>query len=152
MGGFSGSVAAAATTPLDVIKTRMMCTAANRPSLLGACRSVIAEGHGVKAFFSGVGPRALSNGINTAVFFAFFEAIKHYMDERESGSTRRKAKGVRTKAPSQGAATAMATAQSAYEFSEDEMLDLSQGQMTPCMGAISQTAVAQHLENQGKKA
>lgn len=154
MGGFSGSVAAAATTPLDVIKTRMMCTAANRPSLFGACRSVIAEGHGVKAFFSGVGPRALSNGINTAVFFAFFEAIKHYMDERESGNRRRKNK--RSGSTGSQMSTAQGGAQSntnAYTFSEDEMLDLSQGaQMTPCVGALSQTAVTQHLDNQGKKA
>jgi hypothetical protein len=149
MGGFSGSIAAAATTPLDVLKTRMMCTAAARPSLTGAFRSVLAEGHGMKAFFTGIGPRALSNGINTAVFFAFFEAIKHYMDEKENESSRKKSVGVRTQ---NGSSQGVATAQNAYEFSEDEMLDLSQGQMTPCVGAISQTAVAQHLENHGKKA
>lgn len=76
MGGSAGAAAAAATTPLDVIKTRMMCSASSRPTLLGAARGVLAEGEGFKAFFRGVGPRALSNGINSAVFFCFFEAIR----------------------------------------------------------------------------
>ncbi|GFH06813.1 EngB-type G domain-containing protein [Haematococcus lacustris] len=69
MGAVAGSLAAAATTPLDVIKTNMMCTAASRPSMLGAVRMVYEQG-GSAAFFRGIGPRALSNGINSAVFFA----------------------------------------------------------------------------------
>jgi len=76
MGGGAGAAAAAATTPLDVLKTRMMCSASSRPTLLGAARSVLAEGEGMRAFFKGVGPRALSNGLNSAVFFCFFEAIR----------------------------------------------------------------------------
>jgi len=76
MGGAAGAAAAAATTPLDVIKTRMMCTASSRPTVMSAARSVLAEGDGFRAFFRGVGPRALSNGINSAVFFCFFEAIR----------------------------------------------------------------------------
>ena len=31
---------------------------------------------GSKAFLKGVGPRALSNGLNSAVFFCCFEALK----------------------------------------------------------------------------
>ena len=31
---------------------------------------------GPSAFFRGIGPRALSNGINSAVFFAFFELLR----------------------------------------------------------------------------
>jgi len=153
MGGFSGSIAAAATTPLDVIKTRMMCTAASSPSIVGACRSVIAEGQGMKAFFSGVGPRALSNGINTAVFFAFFEAIKHIIEERESGKRRRSLGGA-SKASGQAPGTQTAASNHAFEMmSEQDMLEFSgpehaSGQLASCMGAsISQTAVAQHLEN-----
>jgi solute carrier family 25 S-adenosylmethionine transporter 26 len=76
MGGSAGAAAAAATTPLDVIKTRMMCTASSRPTIVSAARSVLAEGDGLRAFFRGVGPRALSNGLNSAVFFCFFEAIR----------------------------------------------------------------------------
>ncbi len=66
MGGSAGAAAAAATTPLDVVKTRMMCVAASRPTFLGAAKTVMQQG-GPKAFFRGVGPRALSNGLNSAV-------------------------------------------------------------------------------------
>lgn len=78
MGGAAGAAAAASTTPLDVLKTRMMCAAAgaSRPTFRGAFRSVLADGTGLRPFFAGVGPRALSNGLNSAVFFAFFEAIR----------------------------------------------------------------------------
>jgi solute carrier family 25 S-adenosylmethionine transporter 26 len=79
MGGAAGAAAAAATTPLDVIKTRMMCSASSRPTLGGAVRSVLAEGEGARGFFRGVGPRALSNGLNSAVFFCFFEAIRRVL-------------------------------------------------------------------------
>ena len=43
MGAVSGAFAAAATTPLDVIKMRMMCTAATRPSMRGAAGKVWAQ-------------------------------------------------------------------------------------------------------------
>lgn len=121
MGACAGAFAAAATTPLDVIKTNMMCTAASRPTMMSASRAVLAQG-GPKYFFRyccchafrfvmaflrhqcacamsewvlmlcsegvsalgqavlllcrGVGARALSNGINSAVFFCFFEALR----------------------------------------------------------------------------
>ena len=75
MGALAGAVAAAATTPLDVIKTNMMCAAASRPTMASAARAVMAQG-GHSAFFRGVGARALSNGINSAVFFCFFESLR----------------------------------------------------------------------------
>lgn len=40
MGAVAGAAAAAATTPLDVIKTNMMCNAASRPSMAAAIRHV----------------------------------------------------------------------------------------------------------------
>lgn len=76
MGGSAGAAAAAATTPLDVVKTRMMCLASSKPTIGNAVRGVLAEGQGIKAFFRGVGPRALSNGLNSAIFFCFFESIR----------------------------------------------------------------------------
>lgn len=75
MGAVAGAMAAAATTPLDVIKTNMMCAAVSSPSMMEAARMVYAQG-GSAAFFRGIGARALSNGINSAVFFAFFEALR----------------------------------------------------------------------------
>eukprot|EP00191_Tetraselmis_sp_GSL018_P005791 CAMPEP_0177611448 /NCGR_PEP_ID=MMETSP0419_2-20121207/20495_1 /TAXON_ID=582737 /ORGANISM="Tetraselmis sp., Strain GSL018" /LENGTH=387 /DNA_ID=CAMNT_0019107175 /DNA_START=628 /DNA_END=1788 /DNA_ORIENTATION=+ len=89
MGAAAGAFAAAATTPLDVIKTNMMCNAGSRPSMVSACKAVFADG-GMAAFGRGLGPRALSNGINSAVFFCFFEAIRRRfanqaVEERDSG-------------------------------------------------------------------
>ena len=78
MGAVSGALAAAATTPLDVIKTNMMCSAATRPSMRSAASAVMAQG-GPAAFFRGVAPRAASNGVNSAVFFCFFEAIRKHL-------------------------------------------------------------------------
>ncbi|KAF8067158.1 SAMC1 [Scenedesmus sp. PABB004] len=75
MGATAGALAAGCTTPLDVIKTRMMCAAASRPTMAGAAAEILAAS-GPRGFLAGLGPRALSNGINSAVFFCFFEAIR----------------------------------------------------------------------------
>lgn len=76
MGGAAGAAAAAVTTPLDVVKTVMMCSASSRPTLRSASARVMAEGRGAAPFFRGVGPRSLSNGLNSAIFFCFFEALR----------------------------------------------------------------------------
>ena len=76
IGGVAGATSAAATTPWDVVKTRMMCSASTRPTVRGAIRGVMAEGKGARAFFTGVGPRSLSSGIHSALFFCFYEAIR----------------------------------------------------------------------------
>lgn len=83
MGAAAGAFAAAATTPLDVVKTTMMCSAASRPSLVPAVQAVVRSG-GPGALFTGVGPRAMSNGINSAVFFCFFEALRGIMEKRKA--------------------------------------------------------------------
>lgn len=84
IGGVAGAAAAAATTPLDVVKTVMMTSASARPTVLSASRTILREGGGLKAFFRGVGPRALSNGLNSAVFFCFFEAIRQVLVKRQA--------------------------------------------------------------------
>lgn len=80
IGLIAGALAAGATTPLDVVKTRMMCNASQRPSFTGAIAGVWRDspaGLGrVQAFFTGVGPRAFSNGMNSAIFFCFFEMMR----------------------------------------------------------------------------
>ena len=48
IGGLAGAAAAAATTPLDVVKTVMMCSASTRPTIISAGRKVFAEGGGSK--------------------------------------------------------------------------------------------------------
>lgn len=81
MGGVAGAAAAAATTPLDVVKTRMMCSASKSPTVLGAVRSLVSEGEGLRSFFRGLAPRVISNGLNTGIFFCFFEAIRKILVE-----------------------------------------------------------------------
>lgn len=76
IGGVAGAFAAASTTPLDVIKTRMMVSASCRPSMLSSCTEILAERRGITPFLSGMGPRAVSSFINSAVFFAFFECLR----------------------------------------------------------------------------
>ena len=54
----------------------MMCSASSRPTIASASRLVMQQGAGIRPFFAGVAPRALSNGLNSAVFFCFFEALR----------------------------------------------------------------------------
>ncbi|RMZ52192.1 hypothetical protein APUTEX25_001582, partial [Auxenochlorella protothecoides] len=84
IGGFAGAAAAAATTPLDVVKTVMMTTASARPTVVSASRAILREGGGARAFFRGMGPRALSNGLNSAIFFCFFEAIRQVLTKQQA--------------------------------------------------------------------
>ena len=53
-----------------------MCSASSRPTISSASKIIMQQGAGIKPFFAGVGPRALSNGLNSAVFFCFFEALR----------------------------------------------------------------------------
>lgn len=82
MGAISGALAAACTTPVDVIKTNMMCEAVNRPSMLAVAGNLM-KTQGPMGFFKGVGPRALSNGINSAMFFCFFEAFRSIIAKKQ---------------------------------------------------------------------
>eukprot|EP01024_Parvocaulis_polyphysoides_P049639 TRINITY_DN4824_c0_g1_i4.p2 TRINITY_DN4824_c0_g1~~TRINITY_DN4824_c0_g1_i4.p2 ORF type:complete len:367 (+),score=46.23 TRINITY_DN4824_c0_g1_i4:227-1327(+) len=82
MGAIAGAFAAAVTTPLDAIKTGMMCSAASKPSMISVARKIYQNG-GLKAFLNGLGPRAISNGVNSAVFFCFFEAIRSFIQQQQ---------------------------------------------------------------------
>ena len=98
MGAAAGAVAAAATTPLDVVKTNMMCAAAARPSMRAACATALAAG-GPRALFAGVGPRALSNGLNSAVFFAFFSSLRSALAVRKARAAAARAERVNAGGP-----------------------------------------------------
>jgi hypothetical protein len=56
---------------------------AGRPTMTTAAAAVMKKG-GLKAFFRGIAPRAASNGVNSAVFFAFFEALRKAIKDREA--------------------------------------------------------------------
>lgn len=70
-GSLSGGVAAALTTPLDVLKTRLML-AKQRESALSITRGIWRE-EGPKAFFSGLGPRTMWISIGGAVFLGSYQ-------------------------------------------------------------------------------
>jgi len=76
-GSAAGAVAAAVTTPLDVLKTRVMLDLRNPsieklPSLLTRFKNIYAS-EGIKALFAGVVPRTLWISAGGAVFLGVYE-------------------------------------------------------------------------------
>lgn len=71
LGAASGAVAAGATTPLDVLKTRMML-ARERVSVAGLVGRIWRE-EGSGAFLKGVGPRTMWISIGGAVFLGSYQ-------------------------------------------------------------------------------
>lgn len=70
-GSLSGAVAAGLTTPLDVLKTRMML--AEERQNAGVLTGRILREEGVGAFFKGVGPRTMWISIGGAVFLGSYQ-------------------------------------------------------------------------------
>ncbi|KAK5108982.1 hypothetical protein LTR62_007616 [Meristemomyces frigidus] len=70
-GSISGAVAAGLTTPLDVLKTRLML-AKERESAIAITTRIWRE-EGGKAFFSGLGPRTMWISIGGAVFLGSYQ-------------------------------------------------------------------------------
>lgn len=72
-GSIAGSFAAALTTPLDVLKTRLMLNK-ERIGIFQLTRSLIQnEGYGV--FLSGIGPRTMWIGAGGAIFLGVYEFV-----------------------------------------------------------------------------
>ncbi len=83
LGFFSGGVAAALTTPLDVAKTRLMtqtniAASAKYTGVLHALKCIAAEG-GMKALFSGVKPRVAWISCGGAIFIGSFEEFSRIL-------------------------------------------------------------------------
>lgn len=90
-GSLAGALAAAVTTPLDVVKTRAQLStgssvdhsgaaaargqSVNGSSILATLRTLYMEG-GIAALFTGVGPRALRAAPACAIVVASYEVIK----------------------------------------------------------------------------
>lgn len=73
-GSIAGGVAAAATTPLDVIKTRLMLSR-ERINVGVLVRSIIKE-DGYAAFWKGIGPRTMWISAGGAIFLGVYEMVK----------------------------------------------------------------------------
>ncbi|QIW99092.1 hypothetical protein AMS68_004610 [Peltaster fructicola] len=70
-GSLSGAIAAGLTTPLDVLKTRLMLAKEKESALTIMNR--IYQQEGSKAFFKGIGPRTMWISIGGAVFLGSYQ-------------------------------------------------------------------------------
>lgn len=76
-GSISGAIAAAATTPLDVLKTRMML--AKRKERAWTMATIIIKESGPKAFLSGIGPRIAWISAGGAIFLGSYELVHNQL-------------------------------------------------------------------------
>ena len=70
-GSLSGAVAAGVTTPLDVLKTRVMLSK-ERESLGTVVRDILKE-NGIRPFFAGIGPRVMWISAGGAIFLGSYQ-------------------------------------------------------------------------------
>ncbi|KAK9761427.1 S-adenosylmethionine transporter [Basidiobolus ranarum] len=77
-GSFAGGVAAAITTPLDVVKTRLMLSAKGNHQYSGIFHTMgrIYTEEGLRALFSGIGPRVMWISIGGYIFLGVYEKAK----------------------------------------------------------------------------
>jgi solute carrier family 25 S-adenosylmethionine transporter 26 len=71
LGSAAGAVAAGITTPLDVLKTRMMLAKEKQP-MFTMLSSILRES-GPKAFFAGIGPRVGWISVGGAIFLGSYQ-------------------------------------------------------------------------------
>ena len=88
-GSVAGTVAAAVTTPLDVVKTRLMLGKdANGKIYDGAWstgRRIVTE-EGARTLFAGIGPRTMWIGIGGFVFFGMYENTVSVIEQWNEGA------------------------------------------------------------------
>ncbi|KAK9907446.1 hypothetical protein WJX75_003901 [Coccomyxa subellipsoidea] len=82
IGGLAGAIAAIATTPADVVKTRIMTAAANESISAGTLLVSIVQKEGVGALFKGALPRAIWTAPLGAMNFAGYELAKNALNKR----------------------------------------------------------------------
>lgn len=83
-GSVSGGVAAAVTTPLDVLKTRVMLST-ERQRVWDIVTGILKQ-HGVRPFFAGIGPRVMWISIGGAVFLGSYQWV---INSLERGTARK---------------------------------------------------------------
>jgi solute carrier family 25 iron transporter 28/37 len=80
-GGAAGGTAAAFTTPLDMVKTRLQTQGVSGQHYAGALdaiRTIQAE-EGSAAFLKGMGPRVLFHVPSMAICWSTYESIKYVL-------------------------------------------------------------------------
>ena len=82
-GSLAGAVAAGVTTPLDVLKTRVMLSTERRG--FASLAAEILRDHGVRPFFAGIGPRVMWISIGGAIFLGSYQwAVNAMQGRRET--------------------------------------------------------------------
>ena len=81
-GSLAGGLAAGLTTPLDVVKTRLMTQRAGQHAYTGLldCLCRVAKEEGVGALYRGLVPRVVNIALGGAIFFGAYEAFKQVAD------------------------------------------------------------------------
>ncbi|XP_043696647.1 S-adenosylmethionine carrier 1, chloroplastic/mitochondrial-like [Telopea speciosissima] len=86
IGAFAGALTGGITTPLDVIKTRLMVQgSANQYKGIVNCVQTIVREEGPSALLKGIGLRVLWIGIGGSIFFGVLEKTKHFLSQRRPG-------------------------------------------------------------------
>ena len=79
-GSIAGAVAAGLTTPLDVLKTRVMLSARSVPAW--QIMVEILRENGVRPFFSGIGPRVMWISAGGFIFLGSYQAVVNAVEGR----------------------------------------------------------------------
>ncbi|XP_015886856.3 S-adenosylmethionine carrier 1, chloroplastic/mitochondrial isoform X1 [Ziziphus jujuba] len=83
IGAFAGAITGAITTPLDVIKTRLMVQGSGTQYRgISDCVQTIVREEGPRALLKGIGPRVLWIGIGGSIFFGVLEGTKRFLEQR----------------------------------------------------------------------
>lgn len=83
IGAFAGAVTGAITTPLDVIKTRLMVQGTSKQYKgVFDCVQKIVQEEGASTLTKGIGPRVLWIGIGGSIFFGVLERTKKILLDR----------------------------------------------------------------------
>lgn len=83
IGAFAGALTGAITTPLDVIKTRLMTQGpANQYRGVFDCVQTIVREEGPSTLLKGIEPRVLWIGIGGSIFFGVLESTKRFLSQR----------------------------------------------------------------------
>jgi solute carrier family 25 iron transporter 28/37 len=83
-GGMAGSLAAAATTPLDVCKTVLQTrTTSDKVDGIVSAMRVIVQRQGMWGFFQGWRPRVISHMPSTAIAWTVYEYVKYFLGNKE---------------------------------------------------------------------
>ncbi|KAI0010609.1 mitochondrial carrier [Xylariaceae sp. FL0662B] len=82
-GSIAGAAAAGITTPLDVLKTRVMLSK-EKEKVFTVLRSLLAN-HGIRPFFAGIGPRVMWISAGGAIFLGSYQWAINALQRNVSG-------------------------------------------------------------------